>query len=91
MKIDRVRVDGQMFILEPGQDVGSLQDQILAAARDGAGFVQFDTVGRSRVSVLITPRVAVRFEVIERDAEQLADWERNPPTIDLPRNDYDFI
>jgi hypothetical protein len=45
-------------------------------------------VGRSVVSVLITPQVGVRFEVLERDEAQLAEWEQNPPHIDPRSEDY---
>lgn len=83
MKVHTVRVDGQLFILEPGQDVGALEADIVSAARDEAGFVRFQTVGRSTVSVLITPLVGVRISAVERDEAQVAEWQRNPPSMDF--------
>ena len=82
MKIQKLRIDGQAFVLRPDQDVDVLQTQILDAARRGAGFVRFKTVGRATVSVLITPLVAVRFEKIEAEDEQIAEWEQHPPSMD---------
>jgi hypothetical protein len=88
--IHKVRVDGQMFILQPGQDVKELQADILRAAERGAGFVDFQTIGRSNISVLITPNVGVRFESLERTDEQIAEWEHDPPSIDTTM-DYDDL
>jgi hypothetical protein len=88
--IHKVRVDGQMFILQPGQDVKELQAHILKAAERGAGFVDFQTIGRSNISVLITPNVGVRFESIERTDQQIEAWEHDPPSIDTT-TDYDDL
>jgi hypothetical protein len=85
--ISKLRVDGQMFILEPGQDVAGLEQEILEAVRSGAGFVRFETVGRGLVSVLITPKIGVRFESLERTEQEIAEWELDPPPIDI---DSDF-
>lgn len=82
MEVNTVHVDGQEFVLGADQDVESLQRDILKAARAGAGFVKFDTVGRATISVLITARVGVRFEVIQRDEQVVAEWDVNPPNID---------
>jgi hypothetical protein len=90
MKISKLRVDGQMFILEPGQDVARLQEQILGAVGGGAGFVQFETVGRGTVSVLVTPYVGVRFESLERTEQEISDWQIDPPPIDSEIDPADF-
>jgi hypothetical protein len=82
MKIHKVRVDGQTFVLRPDQDVEQLQREILEAARSGAGFVKFKTVGRSTIRVLITPQVGVRFEAIHPQKAQVVEWEEHPPRID---------
>ena len=82
MKVNKVRVDGQMFILDPGQDVRELQERIIEAVRQGAGFVEFQTVGRATITVLVMPGVPVRFEVIDRSEEQLTEWEARPPRIE---------
>jgi hypothetical protein len=83
MKIHRVRVDGQTFVLRPDQDVAVLKKKVVRAAREGAGFVKFRTVGRSTISVLITAQVGVRFESIHAAPEQVDEWEQHPPSIDL--------
>jgi hypothetical protein len=82
MLITRVRVDGQSFFLSPEQDVEATKEAIVAAVRDGSGFVDFLTVGHGRVSVLITPSIPVRFQVIERTVEELEHLETEPPPLD---------
>ncbi len=83
MDIHTVRVDGQMFVLKPGTDVGRLRDEIVDAARQGAGFVELETVGRSTINVMITPHVGVRFETIQKLESDVDDWEANPPPVDF--------
>jgi hypothetical protein len=85
--VSQLRVDGQMFILDPQEDVTALKEQILDAIRGGAGFVRFATVGRGTVDVLVTPKVGVRFESLERTEQEIAEWESEPPPIDV---DSDF-
>jgi hypothetical protein len=82
MRIVKLRIDGQMFILEPGNDVGELKAQIVAAVRDGASFIYFSTVGHREVSVLVTAQIPVRFEVIEKGAEEYSQWEQHPPSYE---------
>lgn len=82
MQIIRARVDGQLFILNTGTDVAALKALIVTAVREGADFVDFDTIGRELVSVLITPTIPVRFEILERSQEQVDEWEEHPPSLD---------
>ena len=89
MQVTRARVHGQMFILDPEQDVDELQRLIIEAVQQGAGFVDFQTVGRSGISVMITPYIGVRFETIERSAEQVEEWEFRPPSIEPGDSVYD--
>ncbi|MFE4726172.1 hypothetical protein [Microbacterium sp. NPDC056736] len=89
MEVVRARVDGQMFILDPEQDVAELQRLIIEAVQQGAGFVDFQTVGRSGISVMITPYIGVRFETIERTPEQVEEWEFHPPSIEPGDGVYD--
>lgn len=91
VEIVRVRVDGQMFILDPEQDAADLQRQIIDAVRQGAGFVRFQTVGRSAITVLITPGIGVRFEVLERSEEQLREWAEDPPSIEPGDSVYEDL
>ena len=89
MKITRVRVDGQSFVLVPGSNVKLLKAKIVEAARQGAGFVKFKTVGRSTISVMITPHVGVRFETAHEGDAQVEEWQEHPPAIDLDLGAYD--
>lgn len=82
MKITRLQIDGQVFYLDDAQDVDALEAEIVEAASARAAFVRFDTVGRGRVSVLVTPHLGVRFEVQERTEEEVAEWEAHPPVVD---------
>lgn len=86
MHIHKVHIDGQTFILTAGQDVSALKVGILAALKTGAGFVEFETVGRGIVAVLVTPNLPVRFETIERTEEQVTAWEEHPPIIEDSQN-----
>ena len=82
MKINKVHVDGQTFILAAGEDVPALKEQIVAACTNGrSAFVDFESVGLGLISVLITPNLPVRFETIERSEEQMQEWETYPPAV----------
>ncbi len=83
MKISKIRIDGQMFLLEPDQSVEELKERIVDSARKGAEFVQFEAVGYGRVSVLATANIPVRIEELERTEDQLAELEKDPPPIDV--------
>jgi hypothetical protein len=76
-----------MFLLEPDQDLERLQEQILEAVGQGAGFVRFESVGRGSITVLVTPLIRIRFESLERSPEQIEAWELDPPRIDVT-SDY---
>ena len=89
MQIHKVHIDGQTFILTAGQDISALKSRIIDALRGGAGFVEFETVGRGTVAVLVTPNLPVRFETIDRTEDQVSAWEEHPPTIEDSRN-YDI-
>jgi hypothetical protein len=78
-----IRIDGQGFQLEDGEDVGRLKERIVAAANAGSQFVEFITSGNVGVSVLVTPRSAVRFEVHERQDEDASEPWPIPMRMDL--------
>ncbi|WP_019182031.1 hypothetical protein [Microbacterium yannicii] len=82
MLVNKVRFDGQTFLLDPSQDVEQTKREIVAAVREGSDFVEFHTVGHGVISLLVTPTLPVRFEVIERSAEQLEAFEINPLPFD---------
>ncbi|HEX5859464.1 MAG TPA: hypothetical protein VFY91_15270 [Microbacterium sp.] len=83
MRIIKVRFDNQTFLLDPDQDVEETKRAIVAAAREGSEFVDFRTVGHGTISLLVTPNLPVRFEVVERSEEELEALEADPPPIDL--------
>ena len=82
MRVVKVRFDGQFFLLDPEQDVDETKRLIVAAARDGADFVDFRTIGHGTISLLVTPTMPVRFETIERSQEQLDEIQADPPPLD---------
>lgn len=82
MLINKVRFDGQTFLLGQDQDVDELKSEIVAAVRRGSDFVDFQTIGHGTISLLVTPSMPVRFQVIERTEEQLQVVEAEPPPFD---------
>lgn len=89
MHIHKLHIDGQTFILTVSQNVPALKSSIVAALKTDAGFVEFETVGRGIVAVLVTQNLPVRFETVERTDEQLLEWEAHPPRIEDGRS-FDF-
>jgi hypothetical protein len=91
MRVNKVRFDGQTFLLDPEQDVDETKRAIVAAARTGSDFVDFRTVGHGTISLLITPNLPVRFEIIEKTEAELGRIEADPPPIDsVTWDDYDM-
>jgi len=82
MKINKVRFDGQTFLLDPDQDLAETKQAIVAAAREGSDFVDFQVLGHGTISLLVTPNLPVRFEIIERSEEELERFEADPPSLD---------
>lgn len=83
MKVTRVRFDGQRFFLDPEQDVAETKASVVAAVRAGAEFVDFTTIEHGTISLLVTASVPVRFEVLERTAEDLEQLQADPPPLDV--------
>jgi hypothetical protein len=86
MLVKHLQIDGQSFYLEPDEDIEALEALIVDAVTTGARFVKFRASGHGLVSVLVTPRIGVRFESREVDAAEVAGWDDTPPAIDI----YDF-
>jgi hypothetical protein len=86
--ITKLRIDGQFFLLEDDQDIAALKKEIVDAANGRARFIEFTSVGHGQVSVLMNPTFPARFEVQERTEEEMAEWERNPPSIDVDFDSY---
>ena len=82
MKINKVRFDGQTFLLDPDQDLAETKQAIVAAAREGSDFVDFQVVGHGTISLLVTPNLPVRFEILERSEAEFERFEANPPPLD---------
>jgi len=85
--ITRLQIDGQTFYLDEGHDVELLKQQVVDAARTGAAFVDFDAAGRGRVSVLVTPQLGVRFEVMDAPTEDAGEWA---PSADVAARHEDL-
>ena len=62
----------------------------MAAAREGAAFVDFRTVGHGVISLLVTASIPVRFETVERSPAQLKRLEDDPPPLDRWSDRYDY-
>jgi hypothetical protein len=52
MQVNKVRFDGQTFLLDPDQNVEETKQSIVAAAREGSEFIDFRTVGHGTISLL---------------------------------------
>ncbi|NQX34070.1 hypothetical protein [Herbiconiux sp. VKM Ac-2851] len=83
MLVKHLQVDGQSFYLEPEEDIDALEALIVNAVKDGPQFVKFSAAGHGLVSVLVTPRIGVRFETREIDDDEVASWDETPPAIDM--------
>jgi hypothetical protein len=83
MFITKVRIDGQMFFLDPAEDVAALRERIEETARTQPTFVEFSTVGHGRVAVLVNSVVPVRFETVEKTDEQYTDMQIHPAPLDI--------
>lgn len=81
-----MRIDGQQFTLDDDTDVVALKRDVLEATRGAGAFVDVRAVGHGVVSVLVTPRTAVRLAVEERSPSP--GWTECPPLHDLT-SDYD--
>jgi hypothetical protein len=82
MRVNKVRFDGQTFLLDPIQDLAETKKAIVAAAREGSDFVDFQVLGHGTISLLVTPNLPVRFEILDRSEEELERFEADPPALD---------
>jgi hypothetical protein len=81
MQIVQARIGRQTIALAVDTDVVEVKTRIVEAAREGAGFVDFETPGGHVISVLITQAVPVRletFDVVDDGSES----EQDPSSID---------
>jgi hypothetical protein len=83
MQVVHLQIDGQSFYLEPDEDIDALEALILEAVTNGPRFFKFRAAGYGLVSVLITPRIGVRFDTREIREEEVAGWASEPPEIDF--------
>ena len=90
MHVTRVRFDGQTFLLDPAQDVEAARQAVVVAAREGADFVDFRTVGHGVISLLVTPSIPLVIETVERSPAQLKRLEDDPPPLDRWAGRYDY-
>jgi NADPH-dependent 2,4-dienoyl-CoA reductase/sulfur reductase-like enzyme len=54
-----VRVNGESYLLAPGQDIDALRQRIEDVARHGAAFVDFIAAGDRPTAVLVSGRTEV--------------------------------
>jgi hypothetical protein len=83
MLVKHLQIDGQSFYLEPDEDIDALEALIVESVKGGPRFIKFRAAGYGLVSVLITPRIGVRFETREIDDDEVAGWDDTPPDIDM--------
>ena len=88
--VTQVRFDGQTFLLDPAQDVAAAKEAVVTAAKEGAGMVDFRTVGHGVISLLVTPQIPVRFETEEHSPAELKRLEDSPPPLDRWSGRYDY-
>jgi hypothetical protein len=87
MLINKLRIDSQIFYLEPDEDVVALKKKILDTARGTTDYVIFKPIGHGTVTVMVNPYTPVRFEEQEHTEDELQAWENRPPPIDF---NFDF-
>jgi len=77
-QLHSVTIDDQSFVVSE-TEVGAIREQILSAAREGAGFVTFIS-GPRTTEVLVTRMRRVRIDHFPEDAPEArwADDERVP-------------
>lgn len=88
MLVTKLKIDGQYFYLVPETDVDALKSAIVAAVKSGSAFVEFETHGHGRVSVLMTPYIPARFEIVERTEEEVAGWADEPPSFEYDPDSF---
>ena len=79
----KLRIDGQEFYLPGDADVDGLRKQILTAISGFGDFIDFRPIGYREVSVLMTPHVKARIEIVERSEAEVEEWKEDPPDMDL--------
>ena len=72
------------YILAQGRDIEELQSRMVDAVHSGGAFVDFVVFGNRRISVLVSPGVAVIFEGAEVDVDSRDTGDTTEPfsTID---------
>jgi hypothetical protein len=84
---NRVTIGSDTVFLSDEQDVSELKKAILRAVRAGGDFVDLWIDSHTRTSVLITPGLAVKFEIIELAIADASDWDGSFPLSDM---DFDL-
>lgn len=89
MKRVTMNVDGTSYALAQGQDTAAIKEEVVRAARDGAGLVTVTLYGNRALDVVVTPGVPITFETEEVRAEIRNDGDLHTP-FEAPRFDYDL-
>ena len=92
MRMTTLHVDDEAFLLDRDVDIAVLRSAILAAARSGPAFVDFDTTRQVSISVLVSSETTIRFEVAGRsegrDPDSDSDWGVIPSAVDFDLEAY---
>lgn len=82
MKTTTLRIDEQLFFLEPDQDTTTLRADILATSR-ATSFVHFAAIGHGDVSILMSPGMSARFEVTDTSEDAATPLDASPRGCDF--------
>lgn len=67
----------------------ALKEALVASLRDGPGFVDFRSLDRGIVSVLVSTSAAVRFETVDREEQDGGEEGEGDETGGLDPHGYD--
>lgn len=81
-----VTIEGKIYGLSQGTDVGGLKRSATEATQAGGGLIDFVIVGNRRVSVLISSGVPVIFEEVEVPHD-----DRDTGDLRKPWDDVDYL
>lgn len=86
-----VTIDHTKFFLAQSTDVDVLEDEMIAAVRDGGGLIHFTEVGNRRVTALVTPGVGMLLGAREVAADGRDDGDLNAPFTASPHLEQGYV
>ncbi|PRY64682.1 hypothetical protein B0I08_11267 [Glaciihabitans tibetensis] len=84
---NRVTIGAETVFLNDDQSIMELKKAVLRAVRAGGDFVDFWIDDSTRLSVLVSPGLTVKFEIVELSLAEPTDWDGNYAMSDL---DFDL-